>query len=208
MPEVGIERAALYFIDPLERFLPELVDFDLVNEGTPRFTLGLVDVDAARSLFRQQARTRWHRVICLGSSRHFRRRFRRSVSTAILLDVGGYSNTPIEVVFDEDPTEKLGRLRSANLALARAGAGSLVQVFMRKKTSVRQPRQGSHYASRCSFTCNAPHHPASCVSLLPEERKSSPRRKELAGWGCTAAMHLIEINAEEPIDGETNAPRL
>ena len=41
---VGVEHAALYSVDPLRKLLPELVDFDLVNSGKPRFTLGLVSV--------------------------------------------------------------------------------------------------------------------------------------------------------------------
>src|ERR1700710_2976913 len=38
--KVGVERAALYSIDPLRKLLPKLVDFSLINSGTPRFTLG------------------------------------------------------------------------------------------------------------------------------------------------------------------------
>jgi NTE family protein len=34
----------MYSVDPLRELLPELVDFDLVNSGKPRFTLGLVSV--------------------------------------------------------------------------------------------------------------------------------------------------------------------
>ena len=42
------------------------------------------------------------------------------------------------------------------------------------------------------------------VDMLPEESKAAPRAKELAGWGCTTTMHLVEINAQ-PFKGETNA---
>ena len=42
------------------------------------------------------------------------------------------------------------------------------------------------------------------VDMLPEEQKNSPRAKELAAWGCTTTMHLVEINAQ-PLEGETNA---
>ena len=42
--KVGIERAGLYCVDPLKKLLPDLVDFNLVNRGKPRFTLGLVGV--------------------------------------------------------------------------------------------------------------------------------------------------------------------
>jgi NTE family protein len=38
---VGIEQAAMYLVDPLKKLLPALVDFDLVNSGKTRFTLGL-----------------------------------------------------------------------------------------------------------------------------------------------------------------------
>jgi hypothetical protein len=31
--------------------------------------------------------------------------------------------------------------------------------------------------------------------MLPEERKNSPRVKELAGWSCTTTMHLVECSA-------------
>ena len=41
------------------------------------------------------------------------------------------------------------------------------------------------------------------IDMLPEERKNSPRVKELVGWSCTTTMHLVEINAQ-PIEGETN----
>lgn len=42
------------------------------------------------------------------------------------------------------------------------------------------------------------------TDMLPEESKNSPRAKELAGWGCTTTMHLVEINAQ-PIAGENNS---
>jgi NTE family protein len=42
------------------------------------------------------------------------------------------------------------------------------------------------------------------VTMLPEEAKETQRVKELAGWGCTTTMHLVEINAQ-PIAGENNS---
>jgi NTE family protein len=42
------------------------------------------------------------------------------------------------------------------------------------------------------------------IDMLPEERRKSPRVRELADWSCTTTMHIVEINAR-PIIGETNA---
>ncbi|MGO9681215.1 MAG: patatin-like phospholipase family protein, partial [Beijerinckiaceae bacterium] len=45
---VGIERAATYLTDPLKKFLPTLVDLDLINSGSTRFTLGLTTVETGQ----------------------------------------------------------------------------------------------------------------------------------------------------------------
>jgi len=42
--QVGVEQAALYSVDPLKKLLPSLVDFECVNSGKPRFTVGVVNV--------------------------------------------------------------------------------------------------------------------------------------------------------------------
>src|SRR5258708_21950850 len=42
--KVGVEQAALYSVDPLKKLLPSLVDFERVNSGKPRFTVGVVNV--------------------------------------------------------------------------------------------------------------------------------------------------------------------
>ena len=42
---VGIDQAAMYLLDPLKRLLPTLVDFNLINSGNTRLTLGLTTVE-------------------------------------------------------------------------------------------------------------------------------------------------------------------
>ena len=45
---VGIEQAAMYLVDPLKKLLPAIVDFDLINSGKTRFTLGLTTVQTGQ----------------------------------------------------------------------------------------------------------------------------------------------------------------
>lgn len=45
---VGIEQAAMYLVDPLKKLLPAVVDFDLINVGKTRFTLGLTTVQTGQ----------------------------------------------------------------------------------------------------------------------------------------------------------------
>jgi NTE family protein len=42
------------------------------------------------------------------------------------------------------------------------------------------------------------------VGMLSEEQRNTPEVQDLAGFGCTSVMHLVEINAEA-LDGETNS---
>jgi NTE family protein len=45
---VGTEQAAMYLVDPLKKLLPAIVDFDLINSGKTRFTLGLTTVQTGQ----------------------------------------------------------------------------------------------------------------------------------------------------------------
>ena len=120
-------------------------------------------------------------------------------------DGGIYSNTPIEVVFDDNPREELRRLRGADLARARAGARiHRASLHAPERYPVRQPLQESHRAPGTASP-HASHRARTRQSCSPKSRKSTPEVKELANWGCATANCIsLEINAE-PIDGETNA---
>ena len=201
--EVGIERAALYSIDPLKRFLPELVDFDLVNEGTPRFTLGLVNVRSGQIRYFDSKQETIALDHVLGSAAIPPSFPAVRIDGESYWDGGIYSNTPIEVVFDDNP-RKSSVVFAVQIWHSRGPEPeSIAQVFMREKDILFGSRSRAHIARQMQLH-RMRHIVRELVSLLPEERKSTPEVKELASWGCATAMHLIEINAE-PIDGETNA---
>ena len=42
------------------------------------------------------------------------------------------------------------------------------------------------------------------VNMLPEEQRNTPEVQDLAAYGCTSVMRLVEINAE-PLQGETDS---
>ncbi len=201
--EVGIERAALYSVDPLKKLLPELVDFDLVNAGMPRFTLGLVSVRSGQIRYFDSKQEMIGLDHVLGSAAIPPSFPAVRINGEPYWDGGIYSNTPIEVVFDDNP-RKSSVVFAVQIWHARGPEPeSIAQVFMRQKDILFGSRSKSHIARQAQLH-RMRHIVRELVSMLPEERKSTPEVKELANWGCATAMHLIEINAE-PIDGETNA---
>ena len=78
---LGADHAGYYSIAPLEQTLLQLVDFDLVNRGSPRLTVGAAHVRTSEMRYFDSLRyalsesTSWHRARC-------RRPFRRCGSKA------------------------------------------------------------------------------------------------------------------------------
>ena len=115
---VGVEHAALYSVDPLRKLLPGLVDFDLANSGKPRFTLGLVGVRSGRIRYFDSRDEKIGLDHVLGSSAVPPTFPAVRIDGEAYWDGGIYSNTPVEVVFDDYPRRSCGRSRRCGLAAA------------------------------------------------------------------------------------------
>ena len=112
---VGVEHAALYSVDPLRKLLPELVDFDLVNSGKPRFTLGLVSVRSGQIRYFDSRDEKIGLDHVLGLSAVPPTFPAVRIDGEAYWDGGIYSNTPVEAVFDDYPR------RSSVASLCRSG---------------------------------------------------------------------------------------
>jgi NTE family protein len=200
---VGIEQAAMYLVDPLKKLLPSLVDFDLVNSGKTRFTLGLTTVQTGQLRYFDNKQERISLEHVLGSSAL------PPCFPAVLIDGeyywdgGVYSNSPIEVVFDENPRKSSVVFAIQIWHTRGPRPESLSHAFMREKDILFGSRSKTHIMRQAQLH-RMRRIIRELIEMLPEEQKNSPRVKELAGWSCTTTMHLVEINAR-PIEGETNA---
>jgi NTE family protein len=199
---VGIERAALYSIDPLKKLLPKLLDFGLINSGKPRFTLGLVNVRRGQMRYfdnREEAIGLDH---VLGSSAIPPSFPAVRLDGEAYWDGGIYSNTPVEVVFDDNPRRSSVVFAVQIWHTRSAEPDSIAQVFMRQKDILFGSRSRSHIARHAQL-----HRMRQVVrelyKMLPEERRNTPEAKALAAYGCATFMNLLEINAR-PIEGEGN----
>ena len=200
---VGVEHAALYSVDPLRKLLPELVDFDRVNSGRPRFTLGLVSVRGSQMRYFDSKATKIGLDHVLGSSAVPPTFPAVRIDGEAYWDGGIYSNTPVEAVFDDNP-----RYSSVVFAVqiwhTRAPEPeSVAQVFARQK-DIMFGSHASGQIARQAQLHHMRHVVRKLVGMLSEDQRNTPEAQELAGYGCATVMHLVEINAE-PLDGETNS---
>jgi NTE family protein len=89
---LGPDQAGYYSTSPLEKTLTELVDFDLVNQCTPRLTVGAAHVRSSQcatstaATANSASSTSWHLA-------RFRRHFRRCASMANCTGTAAFSRT-------------------------------------------------------------------------------------------------------------------
>jgi NTE family protein len=200
---VGIERAAMYLIDPLKKLLPTLVDFNLINSGATRFTLGLTTVETGQMRYFDSKRDKIGPEHVLGSSAVPPNFPAVLVDGQYYWDGGVYSNSPVEVVFDEHPRQNSVVFAIQIWHTRGPRPESLSDAFMREKEIMFGSRSRSHIMRQAELH-RMRRIIRELVDMLPEEQKNSQRVKELAGWSCTTTMHLVEINAQ-PIEGESNS---
>ena len=168
--EVGIERAALYSVDPLKKLLPELVDFDLVNAGMPRFTLGLVSVRSGQIRYFDSKQEMIGLDHVLGSAAIPPSFPAVRINGEPYWDGGIYSNTPIEVVFDDNP-RKSSVVFAVQIWHARGPEPEIHRASLHapERYPVRQPLQESHRAPGTA----SPH-----ASHRARTRQHAPRRAQ------------------------------
>ena len=197
---VGIEKAAHYSTAPLRDTLKELVDFDYLNSGHTRLTVGAVN-----------ART--------GEMRYFDSRDQTIVVEHIMAsgalppafpavridgepywDGGIFSNTPIEAVLDDSPRRN-SLIFTVNLWNPDGPEPqSLWEVIGREKDIQYASRASSHILRQKQI-----HHLRHIIRELTKQvsgkAADSARVRELASWGCGTVMHVVPL-VSPPREGE------
>lgn len=191
---VGLERAAFYTTSPLSQTLFSLVDFDLVNAKRTRFTLGAVNARTGVMRYFDS------RDDSLGVEHVMASAALPPAFPAIRIegepywDGGIYSNTPIEIVLDDRP-----RCDSVIFTVQLWNSDgpepeSIWQVLGREKEIQYASRAESHLARQKQI------HQlrgviTELVSHLAPAKRQSKGVQDLAAYGCTTTMHVVELTA-------------
>jgi NTE family protein len=195
---LGVDNAAWYSTEPLRHTLRELVDFEQLQRGGMRLTVGAVNVCSGHMRYfdtRDEAVGLEH-VMASGALPPAFPAVR--IDGEAYWDGGLYSNTPIEAVLD-DKTRRDSLIFAVNVWHQTAPQPeSIWQVMGRQKDIQYASRADSHIARqkqihRLRHVIRELHH------LLPPGRQQEA--KELAAWGCGTTMHVAHLLAPR-IEGE------
>ena len=189
---LGIADASFYSTAPLRDTLQKLVDFQLIAQGATRLTLGAVNVVTGRMRYfdSRDGVVGLDHVMASGAL--------PPAFPAVMIDGepywdgGIYSNTPIEVVMEDNPRRDSLIFAAQLWQQEDELPKTIAQVTSRLKNIQFSSRAESHTMRQQQI-----HHLRHVVRelgrLLPPSALATPEVKELLGWGCSTVMHLLPL---------------
>src|SRR4249919_1519132 len=193
---LGRDKASYYSTAPLEKTLTELVDFALVKRCTPRLTVGAAHVRSSQMRYFDSFETAItvRDVMASGALPPAFPAVR--IDGELYWDGGILSNTPTEVIFDDDP-----RRNSLVFAVHLWNPmgdepGTIWEVLNRQKDIQYSSRVASHIARQRQMH-NMRHVIRDLAKLLPEDIRKTQQAQALAAFGCHTTMHVVRLLAPQ-----------
>jgi NTE family protein len=191
---LGADKAGYYSTEPLKRTLLELVDFSRVNSGRPRLTVGAAHVRTSRMHYfdsRDIALDVRH-VMASGALPPAFPAVR--IDGELYWDGGILSNTPTEVVFDDNPRRDALIFAVHMWNPLGPEPETIWDVLHRQKDIQYSSRVASHIV-RQRQTHRLRHVIRELAAYLPEQVRDDPAVQELTSWGCLTRMHIVRLLA-------------
>jgi NTE family protein len=191
---VGLEQAAFYTMGPLKTTLGELIDFNQLNAGPVRLTVGAVNARTAamRYFDSRDMKLEVGHIMASGAL--------PPAFPAVMIegehywDGGIYSNTPIEVVFDDHPRRD-SLIFSVNMWQPHGPAPETIWQVLGRQKDIQHSSRGLSHVLRQQQLHRLRHVIRELAIRLPEEEREDPAVRELASYGCQTTMHLIRLLA-------------
>lgn len=197
---VGIERAAYYTTGLLRETLSDLIDVEYLQSKKTRFTVGAVNATTGAMRYfdsREEALTLEH-VMASGALPPAFPAVR--IEGEPYWDGGIYSNTPVEVVLDDNPRRDSTIFAVQLWNPHGSEPTSLWQISGREKEIRFSSRANSHIANQQKLH-KLRHIIRTLSEHIPEKLRSTAEVAELASWGCGTTMHVVRMMVPR-IDGE------
>ena len=199
---LGKDKAGFYSTAPLEKTLTELVDFALVKRCMPRLTVGAAHVRSSQMRYfdsRETAISVRH-VMASGALPPAFPAVR--IDGELYWDGGILSNTPTEVIFDDNPRRNCLIFAVHVWNPMGAEPETIWEVLHRQKDIQYSSRVANHIAKQRQVH-KLRHVVSELVKFIPEEKRNHPVVKDLAEYGCRTQMHVVQLLAPR-LDNENH----
>lgn len=195
--------AGFYSTEPMRRTLEELVDFDVLNDGGMRITVGAANVRSAEMTYFDSRDSRLGVAHVLASGALPPAFPAVDIDGELYWDGGILSNTPVEAVFDDHP-RRSGLVFAVHIwSPAGPDPDTMARVFARQKDLQYSSRSRAQVARQKQLH-RLRHVIAELAARLPEAERAKAEVGALAAHGCLTRMHVVRLVAP-PLAGEDHS---
>ncbi|WP_156256153.1 patatin-like phospholipase family protein [Sandarakinorhabdus oryzae] len=191
---LGAEKAGYYSVNPLRQTLSDLVDFSIINDGPMRLTVGATRVATSEMVYfdsRDMALELDH-VMASGALPPAFPAVR--IAGELYWDGGILSNTPVEVVFDDNPRRN-SMVYAVHIWNPHGPEPQSIWDVMNRQKDVQYSSRASTHIKRQRQLHQLRHIITELAALVPEDRRNSADVAHLAAYGCSTRMHVIRLLA-------------
>jgi len=191
---LGAEDAGYYSVAPLHETLSDLIDFDAINNGPMRLTVGASNVQTSEMTYfdsRDQTIDVRH-IMASGALPPAFPAVR--IDGQLYWDGGILSNTPVEVVFDDNP-RKDGLVFAVHLWNPHGAEPETIWEVMNRQKDVQYSSRAATHIKRQRQLHKLRHIVAELAAMVPDSPEKRNRVSSLAAYGCTTKMHVIRLLA-------------
>lgn len=200
---LGSEQAAYYSVEPLRELLSELIDFDRINRGPIRLTVGAAKVQSAEMVYfdSHHERLTVDHILASGALPPAFPAVR--IDGELYWDGGILSNTPVEIVFDDEP-RRSGTVFTVHLWNPHGPEPDSVWQVLNRQKDLQYSSRAAQNIKRQRQLHRLRHVVTEIAKLVPDGAASASRLAELRGYGCETRMHVVRLLAPS-LDSEDHS---
>lgn len=191
---LGAEGAAYYSVRKLRSTLADLVDFDLINKGRPRLTVGAAQVRSSKMRYfdSREMSVGLEHILASGALPPAFPAVR--IDGELYWDGGILSNTPTEVVFDDNPRRN-SLIFAVHLWNPDGEEPETMWEVLHRHKDIQYSSRVANHIVRQKQTHRLRHVIKQLAARLPEDVRNDREVRELESWGCTTQMHIVRLLA-------------
>ncbi len=200
---LGAENASYYVTSPLEKTLNELVDFELINNGPTRLTVGAANVRTGEMAYfdSQSTEITARHIMASGALPPAFPAVR--INGDLYWDGGVLSNTPVERVFDDYP-RRSGTVFAVHVWNPEGPEPDSIWKVISREKDIRYSSRALVHINRQKQLHRLRHIITQLGEMLPEELRDSEGALALRAYGCRTVMHVVRLLAP-PLSGEDHS---
>jgi NTE family protein len=191
---VGLDNASYYRTAPLRQTLARLVDFDRINGGAMRLTVGAVNArtGAMRYFDSRDESIGVEHVMASGALPPAFPAVR--IDGEPYWDGGIYSNTPIEAVLDDNP-RRSSTVFNVHLWNPNGSEPQSIWDVLGRQKEIQYASRAVSHVERQKQIHRLRHVISMLAQHVPEARRDDTDVRELVSWGCKTTVHIVRLIA-------------